>query len=232
MFYKLMDSESLYGLAKIETFHKNNNTIIKRVWIAKKSIKLNDNHVLGKSKNDGNEGNDANVDKFDMIKGKENNHLSFKHWAIILELSNESFVTIQYGKNGISLKEFLKAKTNGENIIDSIGEVWGQISSVVSFCFLGEANYSYENLKKILYEKKNDEKKKINKNEKLDYNVLFNNCQNFVCEIEKILFNKKQFWHSFSYYFDDFFKNFFPNVDLNVLKEKINNKNKNNCLIY
>ena len=40
------------------------------------------------------------------IKNKSNS--SCKHWAIILELSNDSCANIQFGKNGFSLKEYNK----------------------------------------------------------------------------------------------------------------------------
>lgn len=69
------------------------NIEIKIAWIVKKSINLNDGHVnvLGYKKKN----------KINFTKGKKNvfeikNGIkcSFKHWALILELSNGSFVNI------------------------------------------------------------------------------------------------------------------------------------------
>ena len=53
------------------------------------------------------------------------------------------------------------------------------------------------------------------------------------CDIEKILFNRIQIWHSFNYYLDDFINNFFPKVNLANLKLKYNEKiYKENKIIY
>ena len=79
------------------------NIKIKRVWVLKKSVSLNDRHVnvLGfKTKINLTKG------KKNIFKIKNKFNCNFKHWAIILELSNGSFVNIQYGKNGFSLEEF------------------------------------------------------------------------------------------------------------------------------
>ena len=83
----------------------------------------------------------------------------FKHWALILELSNSSYVNIQFGRNGFSLKEFNKTEIEGENLLNSILDTWGEKYDILSFCYLGEPNYEYEKLKIYLKEKKDKEKK-------------------------------------------------------------------------
>ena len=78
-------------------------SIINRVWIVKKSISLNDRHIDFPGK--------AGPPPLDIIginlvnphenvfniKNKYNS--IFKHWAIILELSKDSYVNIQFGRN-------------------------------------------------------------------------------------------------------------------------------------
>ena len=80
------------------------NLKIKRVWAVKKSVSLNDRHVnvLGYKKKKIN----LTKGKKDVFEIKNGFNFYFKHWAIILELSNGSFVNIQYGRNGFSLEEF------------------------------------------------------------------------------------------------------------------------------
>ena len=99
-----------------------------------------------------------------------------------------------------------------------------------SFCYLGKANYNYNNLKNKLIKRKDIETKKFKEEGKTYYNALHNNCQHFACDIEKILFNSIKVWHSFGYYLEDFFKTFFPNININKIKEihekKIKEKNK------
>ena len=83
-----------------------------------------------------------------------------------LELSNNSYVNIQIGKNGFSLKEFNESEIKGENILDAIDNTWGHKTYPVSFYYLGDAKYDYEKLKKILSEEKEKEKKVSKKMEK------------------------------------------------------------------
>ena len=113
---------------------ENENTIIKRVWIVKKSISLTDGHV--------NLGGLLKVvyhlfykdfDDLKLFKPKPNvfkikneYNSNFKHWAIILELSNSSYVNIQFGRDGFSLKEFNKTEVKGESVFNSIIETWGE----------------------------------------------------------------------------------------------------------
>lgn len=52
------------------------------------------------------------------------------------------------------------------------------------------------------------------------YNLCFNNCQGFCCEIEKILFGKIKVIHTFDYYLEEFFITFFKNFKLEKLKSK------------
>ena len=72
--------------------------------------------------------------------------MQFKHWAIILELSNTSFVNIQFGRNGFSLEEFIRIENNGENLYNAINATWGQKKFPVSFCYLGNAYYKFDDL--------------------------------------------------------------------------------------
>ena len=206
------DSASNSGSANGEIekmiFQKENeNTIINRVWIVKKSISYLDARV-GRlfSRTD-------ILSKFELIRALVTFGLitiligdekMLKHWAIILELSNGSYVNIQFGRNGFSLKEFNQTDNEGKNISNTIKETWGQIGAQVYFCYLGNANYEYENLKRYLKEIKNKETKKFEEEGKIYYNLLHYNCQHFVCEIEKVLFNKIKIWHSFNYGLNSF----------------------------
>jgi len=141
-----------------------------------------------------------------------------------LELSNGSYVNIQFGRNGFSLEEFDETDIKGENVLNSILNTWGQDGAPFSFCELGNANYNYGNLIEILKEKKNEEQISFQKNGKVNYNLLFRNCHNFVCYIETILFGKYKKWHSFEYYLDGFYNHFFPEVDFDNLKSKYKEK--------
>ena len=144
-----------------------------------------------------------------------------KHWAIILELSNGSYVNIQFGRKGFSLKEYNKEETQleGENLLNSILEIWGKEDIPCSFCYLGNAKYEYEKLKAFLKIKKIEEKESKKKSGKIYYHITYNNCHDFVYEIEKILFNKNPNY-SFKYYLDKFYEYFFPKVDIKKLKLK------------
>lgn len=215
---------------KLETMEcktSNLNTIIKRVWIAKKSISLSDEHVdlfmfklrLGLENFDVPK---LAKPKKNIFKIKNEWNCKPKHWAIILELSNDSYVNIQFGRNGFSLKEFNKTQIEGENILNAILNIWGEKDHPASFCYLGHAKYDYEKLKKYLRKIKEKEIKNFNENRKIFYNVVFRNCQHFVCDIEKILFNGIIFCHSFDFYLEGFFKRFFPNKNINELKLKVN----------
>ena len=231
------DSESSSNSGKkderLETMEcqpQNSDTTINRVWIVKKSICLNNKHVkiiefkniyllrlLSKNK----------IKKAELIRQKKNifniensSKGIFMHWAIILELSNDSYVNIQFGRNGFSLKEFNKTENEGENVLNAILNTWGEENHPFSFCYLGYANYEYEKFKNILRKIKENELKNFNENGKTFYNVCFKNCQHFACDIEKILFERIQVWHSFDYYLEDFFKKFFSNINIKKLKLK------------
>lgn len=158
-----------------------------------------------------------------IFKIKNSYHSSFKHWGIIIELSNGSFVNIQFGRTGFSLKEFNNTKCDGENILNSILGLWGEDNAPPSFCYLGNANYKYYELKNILYEIKNKEIQSFNKEKKVYYNLATRNCQHFACDIEKILFGQIQMLHSFDYYIDEFYNDFFPNININKLQLKYDN---------
>ena len=227
------------NLEKMDCQKENDNTKIYRVWIVKKTINLKDRHInidgviefceymakiamipvssffFGKT------------EKPKLIKSEENifdieneNRWYFKHWAIILELSNDTYVNIQFGRDGFSLDEFNKTNIEGENILNSIIKTWGEKTHPCSFCYLGKADYEYERLKETLKKIKDEEKKRYNEKGNIYYNLAHKNCQHFACDIEKLLFGEIKGWHSFDYYLDDFFNKFFPNVNINILKSK------------
>ena len=167
--------------------------------------------------------------KVNIFKIKNECRWYFKHWAMILELSNGSFVNIQFGREGFSLKEFNKTETDGKSLLDSILDTWGEEEHPFSFCYLGNALYEYNKLKQKLEKFKDKESKRFKEKGEVYYNLLHNNCQHFVCDIEKILFGKMKGNHSFDYYLDEFYNKFFPNVDMDKLKSKyekeLNEKN-------
>ena len=139
-------------LEQMNCKEKNEHTMVKRVWIVKKSITLTDGHV--------------NVlpffyGKVDFIKPKKNvfniknsSNAHFKHWAIILELSNDSYVNVQFGRNGFSLEEFNKTNIEGESVFNAILNTWGEEDAPFSFCYLGNANKKYDELKEYLEKRK------------------------------------------------------------------------------
>ena len=221
------------NLEKMDCRKENDNTKIYRVWIVKKSINLNDRHINFNFLPNGHK----KFLKFFFIRKKKGNiklveseenifdiknetRWYFKHWAIILELSNDTYVNIQFGRDGFSLDEFNKTNIEGENILNSIIKTWGEKTHPYSFCYLGKADYEYERLKETLKKIKDEEKKRYNEEGNIYYNFAHKNCQHFVCDIEKLLFGEIKGWHSFDYYLDDFFNKFFPNVDINILKSK------------
>ena len=237
--YSRSDSDSFSNCAdnknKLEEMAdrpENRNEIIKRVWIAKKAVTFTDEHF---KLNDEDIFDYHDIQRFLGYKNSENKkkfrtlnrniftikkgvNLYFKHWAILLELSNFSYVIIQFGKNGFALKEFDKTEINGENLLNSIIEIWGEQDSPLSFDFLGITNYDYEALKKELKRFKTKEEKKSNENNSAYYNLLFYNCQHFSKDIEKYIYGAIQACHKFNIYLDEFFKEFFPNIDMIKLK--------------
>ena len=147
---------------------KNNNTLIKRVWIVKKSIDLNDIHIralntlffyedyififdkLHKAVQRLLLGNKILLKQYQLNMVKNEIKLKFKHWAIILDLSNKAYINIQFGRNGFSLNEFNDTEKEEENVFDAILDTWGNITAPFSLCFLGNANFEYEKLKEQL----------------------------------------------------------------------------------
>lgn len=219
-------------LEEVKFEEENNNTIIGRVWIVKKRIGLGDRHFFHLPF--------LMSDDVDLIKIEQNVFeindgfiCFFKHWAIILELSNGSYVNIQFGRNGFSLEEYNKSEIDGRNLLDAIIDVWGKRDCPISFCYLGNANYEYKNLKLKLNEIKKSETEYYNANGTTYYNFCFRNCQHFACDIERILFGKIKIWHSFEYYLNDFYKEFFPFFDLDKLKKDYGNeiKQKNHYIL-
>ena len=217
-------------LEKMNFQTENENTIIYRVWVIKRSVSENQGHIKSQ---------DLNIlpsyekvfNSFGLLEPKHNVFnineeikSNFKHWALILELSNGSYVNIQYGATGLSLKEFNKTNVPGENVLNAILDTWGQEGHPFSFCYLRYANYRYECLKNYLRPLKAQEIQNHNENGKNYYHVAFYNCQNFVKNIELILFEYNVPWHHFKYYLKKFFTKFFPNVNINILK-KIHEEN-------
>ena len=217
----------------MDSLKENDNTMIYRVWIVKKSISLKDLHIMcvagpmivGMAITGGI--SDAFCGKKDSLAlvrafsaGISNLLNNEQNVFEIKNLNNGSFVNIQFGCNGFSLKEFNKTDVEGESLLNSIIETWGEKSHPFSFCFLGYANYEYKKLKKELEKIKKEESESFKDKGTVYYNLLHRNCQHFACDIEKILFGKIKIWHSFNYYLNEFYKNFFPNVDTNKLQTK------------
>ena len=152
---------------------ENENTIINRVWIVKRSVTENKGHIKSLYLNFL-----PNYEKvfknFYLFEPRHNVfnvrnefNFNFKHWALILELSNDSYVNIQYGDTGVSLKEFNETNIPGESVLNAIIETWGEDGHPFSFCYLGNANYKYESLKYYLSSIKNQELQKFEKKEKI-----------------------------------------------------------------
>jgi len=211
----------------MDCINKNNYEIINRVWIVKKSIALGDIgepfpfNIFSLI--------DTTPEKimFEKIKAleiKNETKCRFKHWATILELSNGTYVNIQFGDKGFSLKEFNKTNIEGESVLDAIVETWGYTDHPFSFCYLGRANYEYEKLKEKLREIKNEELKRYKDKGSVYYHLVNRNCQHFACDLERILFGSIQLWHSFDYYLQDFYKAFFSEINIDVLKRQLQNK--------
>lgn len=217
---KVSNSGKGRKLEKMNDRKENNNTTIKRVWIVKKAITLSDPHITSFPVNFSGEQAKLIKIKQNVFKIKNSFNRHFKHWATILELSNDTYVNIQFGRNGFSLEEFIKTKIEGENIFNAIMETWGEEGTPFSFCNLGNTNYKYEDLKKILIEIKKNEIRHLDEKGVSYYNLCFRNCQHFACDIERIIFGKIKIWHSFKYYLNEFFINFFPNLNINPLKQK------------
>lgn len=227
-FSKSNSDSSNSGDDKIETIDcldENNNKTIKRVWIVKKSIALGDlaNSIFAsfRAPSSSEKSLQQKIKAFEI---KNETKWCFKHWATILELSNGTYVNIQFGAKGFSLKEFNKTKIDGESVLDSIVETWGYSNHPFSFCYLGEANYDYDKLKEKLKEIKNEELKRLKDKGSVYYHLVHRNCQHFACDLEKILFGSIQFWHSFDYYLLDFYQTFFSEINIDNLKRQLKNK--------
>ena len=218
--------ENTFKLEKMVFQKENENTIINRVWIIKRSISKNHGHI-DKLYLNFLPSPERVFKNFYLLEPRHNvfnikNEIkkNLKHWALILELSNGSYVNIQFGDTGLSLKEFNETNIPGESILNAILETWGEDGHPFSFCFLGNANFRYECLKKKLEKVKNEETKIVKEGSKNFFNVAFNNCQDFVCEIEYFLFRYNNPLHPFDYYLNEFFEKFFPNVNMNILRKK------------
>ena len=239
------------GLENLNYTKKNSHETIRRVWIAKKAIPFpfDDAQILGLyeiSKYNPSEyikeilkKESISIPKIEPLKlnlFNINNSIKTnpKHWAIILELYNKTFVNIKFGRTGISLKEF----SNGERCFNAylaIAETWGLKDCPLSFCYLGEGSYSYRSLLKYLVRKKELESNEIDKKGRIWYNLFVENCQLFACEIEAFIFGEIKLWHSFPYYLEDFYQEFFdiPKSNMNTFESAVkDNIDKLNIEIY
>ena len=213
-------------LEKLIFQKENENTIINRVWIVKRSISENQGLIKPLYLNSIPSYKKV-FNNFYLLEPRHNvfnikNEIksNFKHWALILELSNCSYVNIQFGESGVSLQEFNKTNIPGESVLNAILKTWGEDGHPFSFCFLGNANYNYQTLKNYLEFKKNQEIENFKETKNSYYSAAFNNCHDFVYDIEMFLFRYNRPLHSFNYYLKEFFRKFFPNVDINILKKK------------
>ena len=152
--------EHTFKLEKMVFQKENENTIINRVWIIKRSISKNHGHI-DKLYLNFLPSPERVFKNFYLLEPRHNvfnikNEIkkNLKHWALILELSNGSYVNIQFGDTGLSLKEFNETNIPGESLLNAILETWGEDGHPFSFCFLGNANFRYECLKKIRKSKK------------------------------------------------------------------------------
>ena len=220
------DFDNTFKLEKMIFQKENENTIINRVWIVKRSISKNQGHI-DKLYLNFVPSPERVFKNFYLLEPRHNVFnikgeikKNLKHWALILELSNGSYVNTQFGDTGLSLKEFNETNIQGESVLNAILDTWGEDGHPFSFCFLGNANFRYEYLKKKLESIKNEETKTFNEGSKNFYNFALKNCQDFVCEIEYFLFRFNDQLHLFDYYLNEFFEKFFPNVNMNILKKK------------
>ena len=142
---------------------ENENTIINRVWIVKRSISESQGLIkplyLNSLQSYKKVFNNFYLfePRHNVFNIKNESKSNFKHWALILELSNSSYVNIQFGESGVSLQEFNKTNIPGESVLNAILKTWGEDGHPFSFCFLGNANYNYQSLKNYLEFKKNQE---------------------------------------------------------------------------
>ena len=220
------------SLETMDCLEENNNAIIYRVWFVKKSIAFGDLTKLGGIFASSSRSASYHpsiqilIEKIRAFDIRNETKYRFKHWATILELSNGTFINIQFGKDGFSLKEFNKTNIEGENILDSIMQTWGFPDHPFSFCYLGNGNYEYKKLKEKLKAIK-DEEMKIYKNKgAVYYHLLHRNCQHFACDLEKILFGKIKIWHSFDYYLQEFYHKFFNHINIDELKRLLDEKRR------
>ena len=135
-------------LEMMDNFDENENIMVERIWIVKRSIRLHDEHVFNPLFYFIlNHHPFENFSDISFVRPKHNvftienkYNSNFKHWAVILELSNKSYVNIQFGSNGFSLKKFNKTNIEGESVLNAIINTWGEDGLPFSFCYLGEAN--------------------------------------------------------------------------------------------
>ena len=228
------------GLENMKYTSENSHETITRVWIAKKACELKNIQSLAlyeiseykpsEDIKDILENNNISIPEIQPLKPNLLNidngiKVSPKHWAIILELSNNTYVNIQFGRTGFSLKEF----SNGErclNVYLAISETWGERNYPLSFCYLGKNNFSYGGLLKYLIREKEKESNDVNKKGRIWYNLVSSNCQHFACKIEKLIFHKKKIFHFFPYYLEDFYEKFFNinKIEMNKFESALKNK--------
>ena len=181
--------EHTFKLEKMVFQKENENTIINRVWIIKRSISKNHGHIDKLYLNflPSPERVFKNFylpePRHNVFNIKNEFKSNLKHWALILELSNGSYVNIQFGETGLSLKEFNKTNIPGESVLNAILETWGKDGHPFSFCFLGNANYKYQSLKNYLQFKKYQEIITLKVKRNYYYSFAFNNCHDCAYDI-------------------------------------------------
>ena len=117
-----------FKLGKLIFQKENENTIINRVWIVKRSISENQGKIKALYLNllPSYEKVFKNFylpePRHNVFNIKNEFKSNLKHWALILELSNGSYVNIQFGETGLSLKEFNKTNIPGESVLNAILE--------------------------------------------------------------------------------------------------------------
>lgn len=159
----------------------DNSPLITRVWICRKTISLYDEHVF---REDGSMV--KNMGKGFLQLGELFLGRDIYHWAVILELSNNCAVNIQFGRDGTSLKIF-SSGNKFENVAQAIRETWGQKNASKKFCFLGKPRKVFNEIYYYLEEKKREEKLFG-----VFYNLITYNCQLFAVEVEKEIFGIKK----------------------------------------
>lgn len=135
------------------------------------------------------------------------------HWGMILELSNDYFVSTQFGRAGYSLKVHKGIYTN--NLIDAINDIWGDNNELnMDFNYRGTPfNQNYNNfLREVI--------RIVSMNKQ--YSFIGYNCHDFIDELEDILFGETSLYHKFyDKNITHFLKKYFCYLDYKYIIERI-----------